>query len=164
MRSCHLFLLLIRKKRISLFLNRIENMPLANQMSLVINGVPITQVIITTKFLVVYVDQHLTWKEHVKNISNKIAKNVGIIARSSHLLPSTIRIKLYYSLIFPYLSSCNVVWTSNYESRLSRLVILHKRAIRVVARVSSREHTGPIFSRLKIYIYLISNKLKLFRL
>ena len=56
-------------------------MPLANQMSLVINGVPITQVI-TTKFLgVYYVDQHLTWKEHIKNISNKIAKNVGIIAR-----------------------------------------------------------------------------------
>ena len=29
-------------------------------------------------------------------------------------------------------------------------LILQKRAIRVVARVSSREHTGPIFSRLKI--------------
>src|SRR6218665_954736 len=36
-----------------------KSMPLANQMSLVINGVPITQVI-TTKFLGVYVDQHLT--------------------------------------------------------------------------------------------------------
>src|SRR6218665_2975615 len=52
---------------------------------------------------------------------------------------------------------------SNYESRLSRLVILQKRAIRVVARVSSREHTGPIFSRLNLR-YLISNKLKLFSL
>src|SRR6218665_3699619 len=95
-------------------------MPLANQMSLVINGVPITQ-LITTKFLGVYVDPHLTWKEHIKTISNKITKNVGIIARSSHLLPLTIRIKLYYFLIFPYLSYCNVVWASNYESRLSRL-------------------------------------------
>src|SRR6218665_872044 len=158
MRSCHLLLtgsvrtdlLLIWKNRISLFLNRIEKVCLlANQMSLVINGVPITQVI-TTKFLGVYVDQHLTWKEHIKHISNKIEKNVGIIARSSYLLPQTIRIKLYYSLIFPYLTYCNVVWASNYKSRLSRLVILQKRAIRVVARVSSREHTGPIFSRLKI--------------
>src|SRR6218665_1027704 len=106
--------------------------------------------ILKTSNLGVYVDQHLTWKEHIKNISNKIAKNVGIIARSSYLLPQTIRIKLYYSLIFPYLTYCNVVWASNYESRLSRLVILQKRAIRVVARVSSREHTGPIFSHLKI--------------
>src|SRR6218665_3678757 len=126
-------------------------MPLANQMSLVINSVPATQVI-TTKFLGVYVDQHLTWKEHIKHISNKIEKNVGIIARSSYLLPQTIRIKLYYSLIFPYLTYCNVVWATNYKSRLSRLVILQKRAIRVVARVSSREHTGQIFSRLNIHV------------
>ena len=139
----------LEKTNFIIFKSHRKSMPLANQMSLVINGVPITQVI-TTKFLGVYVDQHLTWKEHIKNISNKIAKNVGIIARSSYLLPQTIRIKLYYSLIFPYLTYCNVVWASNYESRLSRLVILQKRAIRVVARVSSREHTGPIFSRLKI--------------
>src|SRR6218665_1535703 len=158
MRSCHLLLtgsvrtdllLIWKKTNFIIFKSHRKSMPLANQMSLVINGVPITQVI-TTKFLGVYVDQHLTWKEHIKNISNKIAKNVGIIARSSYLLPQTICIKLYYSLIFPYLTYCNVVWASNYESRLSKLVILQKRAIRVVARVSSREHTGPIFSRLKI--------------
>jgi|SRR6218665_324732 len=87
-------------------------MPLANQTSLVINSVPVTQVI-TTKFLGVYVDQHFIWKEHIKNISIKIAKNeknVGIIARPSHLLPLRVCIKLYYSLTFPYLTYCNVVW------------------------------------------------------
>src|SRR6218665_961018 len=83
------------------------------------------------------------------------------ITTSSYLLPQTIRIKLYYSLIFPYLTYCNVVWASNYESRLSRLVILQKRAIRVVARVSFREHTGPIISRLKI---LNIEQIKIFRL
>src|SRR6218665_3916859 len=108
MRSCHLFrsdwfcanrlTLNLEKTNFIIFKSHRKNMPLVNQMSLVINGVPITQVI-TTKFLGVYVDQHLTWKEHIKNIANKIAKNVGIIARSSHLLPLTIRIKLYYSLI-----------------------------------------------------------------
>src|SRR6218665_829819 len=72
--------------------------------------------ILKTSNLGVYVDQHLTWKEHIKNISNKIAKNVGIIARSSYLLPQTIRIKLYYSLIFPYLTYCNVVWAGDHLS------------------------------------------------
>src|SRR6218665_793539 len=135
-------------------------MPLANQMSLVINGVPITQVI-TTKFLGVYVDQHLTWKEHIKNISNKIAKNVGIIARSSYLLPQTIHIKLYYSLIFPYLTYCNVVWASNYESRLSRLVILQSAQSEWSQKCHLMNILGQFFLVLR---YLISNKLKLFRL
>src|SRR6218665_21901 len=53
------------KTNFTIFKSHRKSMPLANQMSLVINGVPITQVI-TTKFLGVYVDQHLTWKEHIK--------------------------------------------------------------------------------------------------
>src|SRR6218665_991645 len=158
MRSCHLLLsgsvrtdlLLIWKKRISLFLNRIEKYAFC-QLD-----------VARYKWCSYYTGYYHQISRSIlcrptfdlerthKNISNKIAKNVGIIARSSYLLPQTIRTKLYYSIIFPYLTYCNVVWASNYESRLSRLVILQKRAIRVVARVSSREHTGPIFSRLKI--------------
>src|SRR6218665_578676 len=46
------------------------------------------------------------------------------------------------------------VWRIWLECRLYTAdkgeVILQKRAIPVVARVSSREHTGPFFSRLKI--------------
>jgi len=43
--------------------------------NLYIDGVPITQVE-STKFLGVYVDQNLTWNEHIRNISSKIAKNI----------------------------------------------------------------------------------------
>jgi hypothetical protein len=37
------------------------------------------------KFLGVYIDEHLSWKEH-NYICNKIAKSVGIIYRSQYLL------------------------------------------------------------------------------
>jgi len=55
----------LEKTNFIIFKSHRKSMPLANQMSLVINGVPITQAI-TTKFIGVYVDQHLTWKEHIK--------------------------------------------------------------------------------------------------
>jgi Reverse transcriptase (RNA-dependent DNA polymerase)/Endonuclease-reverse transcriptase len=122
---------------------------LDNQMLLRINEDSIAQVK-TTKFLGVYVDQHMTWNEHIKNISNKIAKNIGILARASYLLPYHIRLKLYYSLIYPYLTYCNIVWASTYSTRLQRLVTLQKRAIRIIAGVHSCEHTSPIFSALKL--------------
>ena len=76
--------------------------------TLEIKGVPITQVE-STRFLGVYVDQHLTWKEHINYISKKIAKNIGIITRISYLLPNTIRLQLYYSLVYPYLTYCNLI-------------------------------------------------------
>src|SRR6218665_4123969 len=48
--------------------------------------------VISTKFLGIYIDQHLTWAEHIKIISNKIAKNIGIIRKIAHLLPTKILI------------------------------------------------------------------------
>jgi len=87
----------------------------------------------STKFLGVHIDQHMTWKVHINQISAKIAKNVGILTRIAYLLPRATRLNLYYALIYPYLTYCNMVWASTYASRLSRLIILQKRAVRLVA-------------------------------
>ena len=84
-------------------------------LALTLEGSPIRQVD-STKFLGVFLDQHLSWKTHINYISQKIAKNIGIISRIAYLLPRTIRLNLYYSLILPYLNYCNLIWASNYES------------------------------------------------
>ena len=36
----------------------------------------------SNKFLRVLVDQHLTWKEHIKPTENKIAKNINILNKA----------------------------------------------------------------------------------
>jgi len=114
-----------------------------------INGTPLSRVE-STKFLGVYVDQHLTWKDHIKCISSKIAKNTGIIARTAYLLPPSVRIKLYYTLVYPYLAYCNLIWASTYTTRLHRLIILQKRVIRIVAGAAYGSHTAPLFYKLNI--------------
>src|SRR6218665_1708995 len=43
--------------------------------------------VVSTKFLGVYVDQHLKWNIHIEEFSKKISKNISIIKRISHLLP-----------------------------------------------------------------------------
>ena len=111
---------------------------------LLIEGTPITQVT-STKFLGVYIDQHLNWKEHINNISSKIAKTVGVLFRSSKLIPVSIRSMLYYSLIYPYLTYCNLIWTSTYKSNFIRLVTLQKYAIRFIANIPRRAHTALYF-------------------
>ena len=95
-------------------------------------------------------DQHLTWNEHIRSISDKIAKSIGILTRTAYLLPSCIRLKLYYSLVYPYLTYCNMVWASTYDSRLRRLMILQKRAVRVIAGVPRCVHSGPLFTNLRL--------------
>jgi len=115
----------------------------------------------SSKFLGVYVDEHLTWKEHIKNISTKIAKNIGILSRISYLLPRNILINLYYSLIYPYLAYCNIAWASTYHSRLKRLIVLQKRAVRIIAGSSFNSHTNPIFHDFNILPVEQINKLQI---
>ena len=118
-------------------------------LALTLEGSPICQVD-STKFLGVFLDQHLSWKTHINYISQKIAKNIGIVSRIAYLLPLTIRLNLYYSLILPYLSYCNLIWASNYESRIHKLIILQKKAVRLIQGARKDAHTAPIFRDLNL--------------
>src|SRR6218665_3340073 len=55
----------------------------------------------STRFMGVYADPHLDWKDHINNISAKVARNVGVLARACHFLSKTVKVKLYYALVFP---------------------------------------------------------------
>src|SRR6218665_2468237 len=87
---------------------------------------------------------------HSSHIPNKVAKNVGILSRI-YLLPRNILINLYYIPSYTLIPDLlyNIVWASNYQTRLRRLVILQKRAIRVVAGASYNAHTKQIFEDFK---------------
>ena len=63
------------------------------------NGMPIKQVR-SAKFLGVYLDDHLTWSDHVKTVIGKISKTCGILNKLKYRLPQSI---LLNTLILPYL-------------------------------------------------------------
>ncbi len=116
---------------------------------LVLNHREISQVE-EVSFLGVILDNHLSWKSHVSHLSNKISKSIGIIRKSSFFLIKTSLLTLYYSMIYPYLQYCNIVWASTYASNLSRLVILQKRVVRIINNSRYDSHTNSIFKNLRI--------------
>jgi len=126
---------------------------------LVINGTPIPRVT-SVKFLGTYLDQYLTWNEHIKLVSQKVAKNIGIMARIAYLLPNQTRLNLYYSLIHPYLTYSNMVWASTYSTRLTRLNKLQRRAMRVIAGTRHSMPTDEIF---KMYRVLSIEQIRIFQ-
>ena len=78
------------------------------------------------------------------DVANKVAKSIGIISRCSFFLPKTSPRMLYFSLIYPYLYYCNIVWASTYKSNLRRLVIVQKRIIRIINNSHFNAHADPI--------------------
>jgi hypothetical protein len=104
----------------------------------------------TTKFLGVYIDQHLTWKDHISHICKKISKSVGIIYRSRFYLSTKTKLSLYYTLIYPYITYCNIAWSSTYVTNVNRIFYLQKRAVRAITNSNFRAHSTPLFSQLGI--------------
>ena len=102
-----------------------------------------------TLFLGVIIDECLTWKPHLQNLTRKISKSLGIIYKSSFCLNKNSLCTLYYTLVYPYLYYCVCVWGLTYHSNLKRLVTLHKRAVRAISRSAFDAHTEPIFKSLK---------------
>ena len=92
---------------------------------LYIDSIPISRVK-ETKFLGVFIDEHLTWHRHVNYISSKIAKGIGILHKARKFLNKQTLHQLYYTFIYPYLSYCNHVWGNTHSTQLSRLVLLQK--------------------------------------
>ena len=104
----------------------------------------------TTKFLGVTVDSKLTWVPHINNILTKISRPIGVINKIKHFLPASTLTTLYNTLIHPHLTYCNIIWGNTYTSRLKSLLILQKKAIRIITHSNYRAHTAPLFKALHI--------------
>ena len=122
-----------------------------------------------TVFLGVILDEHLSWKPYILNVSRKTSKSIGIIYKSSFCLPKTSLRSLYYSLVYPYLIYCVSAWGSTYHSNLKRIVTFQKKIIRIISKVSFDSHTDALFKEqmiLKfphIYLYQIGKFMYLFK-
>lgn len=56
------------------------------------------------KYLGILIDKNLNWKTHIGLIALKNSKTIGMIAKLRHFVPLSIIVKLYQSLILPYLT------------------------------------------------------------
>ena len=102
------------------------------------------------KFLGIFIDKDLNWKTHIDYIANKVSKIVALLGRLKHTFPKSILKNLYLSLLLPYLNYGNVIWASADKTNLNSLVILQKKAIRIICKVKYFDHTEPLFKSLEI--------------
>ena len=65
------------------------------------NNVP--EQVENTKFLGVYIDQHLDWKTHVHFIAAKISKSVGLLYKAKYYFPSKSLLTNTTLCTYPYL-------------------------------------------------------------
>ena len=61
-------------------------------------------------FLVITIDQKITWTPHIRKISIKISRVIGVLRKLKHIFPQHILRLIYNSLIHPYLIYGLTLW------------------------------------------------------
>ena len=102
------------------------------------------------KYLGVLIDQNLSWKSHIDTVIVKISKTIGMIAKLRYFVPSTVLVKIYNSLILPYITYGLLAWGNASNAYLNKILVLKKRVLRLIYFTDRREHAIPLFAKAKI--------------
>ena len=79
-----------------------------------------------------------------------MSKSVGLLYKAKHYFPSKSLLTVYYALVYPYLTYCNLIWASTYVTNLQRIYLLQKRAVRAISKADYKASSKPLFANLKI--------------
>ena len=101
------------------------------------------------RYLGILFDSNLSWKFHIDYICQKVSKTIGIIAKLRHFVPHHVLLTLYRSLILPYISYGICAWGHAAETHLHKLLVLQKRALRLMFFADPRTHAVPLFLETK---------------
>ena len=74
---------------------------------------------------------------------------IGILARLRHFVPTETLLMIYRSLILPYLSYGRCVWGLVAKSYINKLLVLQKRALRLIYFAPSNAHAILFFMETK---------------
>lgn len=128
------------KTNYMLFSNIIDNLP----GNIVLDNTVI-QKVSSTKFLGIIVDDKLSWKLHVDNVCKIISRNIGILNKVKLFFPSRILLNLYSTLVLPYLNYGILAWGTCGNTQLNRILLLQKKAMRIICHTNFRAHTNELF-------------------
>jgi hypothetical protein len=114
-----------------------------------------------TKFLGVYLDEKLKWTQHLIHIAAKISRGLGVMGRMRKILPQNVVSTLYFSLIYPYLIYCCVIWGGASATALHKLEVLQNRAVRIITLSPFRSSASPLYKQLLLLKFCDIRKLQI---
>ena len=100
------------------------------------------------KYLGVLIDKNLTWTNHIKHVTTKVAKGIGISSKIRHYAPKNILINIYNAFIYPHIIYGITNWGGTYPTILDELTKCLKKAARTTNYGKPIEHSKPSFKAL----------------
>ena len=97
------------------------------------------------RYLGIIIDNNLSGKHHIDHVAIKMSRTGGLIGKLRHFLPRHTLLRIYRSLVAPYLTYGLTTWGRAYKSHLEKPLKLQKRALRFIYFSERNQHAIPLF-------------------
>lgn len=114
---------------------------------------------VSVKFLGIYIDSKLTWESHINYICGKLSRVIYLLRSLSNCLPNCYLRSSYFSFFQSIVIYGIILWGNS--CHVNQVLLLQKKAVRVISGSSFKAHCRPLFVELRIltvinlYIYYV---------
>ena len=146
----------LRANRISLNANKTEflifrskNKSITKHLNFTISGQKINAVN-KTKYLGIYLDEHLTWNFQLNQIKTKLSRSCGLLARLRYHAKTKLFRTVYFTIFDSVLRYAVQVWGQHRDQTTKEIEKLQEEAIRIMSFKGRSDPTNPLFKKLEI--------------
>lgn len=100
------------------------------------------------KLLGFVIDHNITWNGHVNSICTKLSRVIYLLRRLKPMLTEHYLVTVYHGLFHSHVTYGLLIW--GHTARCDDILLLQKRAVRVIVSAGHVEHCKPIFKRLRL--------------
>ena len=105
-----------------------------NQVNVEIDAKLITKVKEAKSLGVIIIDEHLSWSNHIGDLSKKVSSAIGALKRIRPYTSKCTALQIYQALILPHFDYCSSVWGDCNLTLSDKLQKLQSRAARAITR------------------------------
>ena len=98
----------------------------------------------SVKYLGIKIDEHLNWKQHIHDIAIKLNTVNVLLSVIRNYVNKDILRTIYFAIFDSHINYANLTWGQNLHA-LSKIIILQKKALRIMNFQSRDSHSSPLF-------------------
>jgi hypothetical protein len=102
------------------------------------------------KFLGFYINSKLNWNEHINHLCKKLATSSFTLRFMRDKIDQRALVIIYYALFQSHLKYGIIFWGNASVHGIQRLLLVQKKAIRVLAQINYRDSRRAAFANLQI--------------
>ena len=96
------------------------------------------------------IDAHLTFKEYIAQLRQRLRRINGLLAKLSHQVSSSLLKTIYFAVFDSHLRYAAQVWSQGRNNAVNMIKRTHNKALRIIIFKDRTEPSDPLYANHKI--------------